>query len=63
MYPPMDFDKDGEWDYEQQRGPVIHAPLNIKAIIINQYQVGWLNLSDPKEKFYTKNHMIMTRTL
>jgi hypothetical protein len=56
----MDFDKDGKLDYEEQRGPVIHAPLNIKAIIIYQYHVEWLNLSKPKEKFYDRNHMVMT---
>ena len=58
----MDFDKDGEWDYEKQRGPAIHTPLNIKAIVVDQYRVEWLNISNPhpKQKFYAKNHMVAT---
>ena len=56
----MDFDTDGEWDEKDQIGPAIHAPLDVKAIVVNQYRVEWLNLSDPKDKYYAKNHMVAT---
>ena len=39
---------------------MIHAPDYIKNIIIKCYRIEWLNLSDPKNSFYTKNHMVAT---
>ncbi|KAK0194719.1 hypothetical protein F5146DRAFT_978197 [Armillaria mellea] len=61
-YQPIDFDKDGEWDDDEQSGPAIHAPQEIKNIAIKNFRVEWLNLSDPSEDFYAKNHMVGTVT-
>lgn len=54
----MDFDNDGEWNNVQQKGPAVHAPLDIKNIPIMGYRVEWLNMSKPEENFYAKNHMV-----
>lgn len=55
----MDFNHDGTWS-ESQQGPAIHAPDNVKNIIVEKYRIEWLNISDPKENFYAKNHMVAT---
>ncbi|KIO24938.1 hypothetical protein M407DRAFT_8674 [Tulasnella calospora MUT 4182] len=53
----MDFNHDGAWDYQDQLGPAIHCPQIIKNIVVDEYRVEWLNMSDPDEDFYSKNHM------
>jgi hypothetical protein len=58
----MDFDNDGEWDDDEQTGPAIHTPSVIKDIIVNEYRIEWLNLSQPEENFYAKNHIVATVT-
>ena len=56
----MNFDSDGSWDAEEQSGPAIHAPPNIKDIFVAGYRVEWLNISDPEKNFFAKNHMVAT---
>ncbi|KAJ7803328.1 hypothetical protein B0H14DRAFT_2613430 [Mycena olivaceomarginata] len=56
----LDFDSDGSWETDLQSGPAIHAPAHIKNILIDSYRVEWLNLSEPDEDFYSKNHMVAT---
>jgi hypothetical protein len=56
----MDFNKDGEWNDEEQKGPAIHTPSNIKDIVIKGYRVEWLNISNPDTNYYAKNHMVAT---
>jgi hypothetical protein len=58
----VDFDRDGFWDNVKQRGPVIHAPIAIKNIIVSKYSVQWLNISEPVKDFYSKNHMVAALT-
>ena len=58
----MDFDNDGEWDDDEQTGPAIHTPSIIKDIVITEYRIEWLNLSEPENNFYAKNHMVATVT-
>ena len=54
----MDFDRDGAWNDQVQLGPAIHCPQGIKDIVVDKYRVEWLNMSDPVEDFYAKNHMV-----
>ncbi|KZT04198.1 uncharacterized protein LAESUDRAFT_751269 [Laetiporus sulphureus 93-53] len=56
----MNFDTDGYWDTSDLEGPAIHAPADIKAIVVNKYRIEWLNISDPTKDFYAKNHMVAT---
>lgn len=56
----MDFDNDGAWFDYGQEGPVVHAPTIIKNISVAVCRIEWLNMSDPKDNFYAKNHMCMT---
>ena len=56
----MDFDHEGEWDEEEQEGPAIHAPENIRNIVVSQYRIEWLNISEPDKNFYAKNQMVAT---
>lgn len=42
-----------------QRGPAIHAPLDIKQISVTVCRIEWLISSDPELGFYAKNHMCM----
>ena len=56
----MNFDKDGEWNEEVQVGPAIHAPDNARKIVVDGYRIEWLNLSEPQNNFYAKNHMVAT---
>ena len=56
----MDFDRDGEWDEYYQIGPAIHAPDNVKNIVVDEYRIEWLNMAEPEDDFYAKNHMVAT---
>lgn len=56
----MDFDNDGRWNDQKQAGPAIHTPSAIKHTIINEYRIEWLDLSEPENNFYAKNHMVAT---
>jgi len=56
----VNFDKDGEWDEEDQVGPAIHAPDDARKIVVDNYRIEWLNLSEPQTNFYAKNHMVAT---
>lgn len=54
----IDFDTFGQWDVDKAKGPAIHIPDDIKNIIITRYRIEWLNLSDPAQDIYAKNHMV-----
>ncbi|KIO27453.1 hypothetical protein M407DRAFT_232698 [Tulasnella calospora MUT 4182] len=54
----IDFNKDGQWDAQELEGPAIHAPADIRDIVVTTYRVEWLNISDPQTNFYAKNHMV-----
>jgi hypothetical protein len=54
----IDFDSDGAWDAEQHGGPAIHAPDDVKAIVVTEYRIEWLDMSEPSINFYPKNHMV-----
>jgi len=56
----IDFDSDGDWDFDECLGPAIHTPKNIKNIMVNEYRIEWLDMSEPNIKFYPKNHMVGT---
>ncbi|KIO27443.1 hypothetical protein M407DRAFT_232693 [Tulasnella calospora MUT 4182] len=54
----IDFNNDGKWDVWGQEGPAIHAPADVRDIVVTTYRVEWLNVSDPNTNFYSKNHMV-----
>ena len=56
----MNFDNYGKWSGRSLTGPAVHAPANVKAIVISTYRIEWLNMSDLDNDFYAKNHMIAT---
>ena len=59
-YVPLDFDRDGEWDEDDQIGPAIHAPDNVKNIVLDNHRIEWLKLAEPEDDFYAKNNMVAT---
>src|SRR5260221_9130582 len=54
----INFDSDGAWDDKKHHGPAIHAPDDVKAIVIAKYCIKWLDMSAPSANFYSKNHMV-----
>jgi hypothetical protein len=54
----LDFDTDGEWEVSKARGPAIHAPAEVRDIVVTTYRVEWLDISDPENEFYAKNHIV-----
>lgn len=53
----IDFTTYGEWNTIS--GPAIHAPAWVRAIILKpEFRIEFLDLSDPDDDFYAKNHII-----
>ena len=52
----INFDTHGTWDANLFAGPAIHAPAAVRNIIVIDYVVQWLDISDPEANFFAKNH-------
>ncbi|EWC46698.1 hypothetical protein DRE_04185 [Drechslerella stenobrocha 248] len=54
----VNFDTDGKWDNQNMVGPAVHTPQYVRNTIIIEYRIEWLNMSEPENDFYSKNHMV-----
>ncbi|KAF7761891.1 hypothetical protein Agabi119p4_9883 [Agaricus bisporus var. burnettii] len=59
-YDYINFDANGEWDEANLIGPAVLVPKHIRSLVVTEYRLEWLNLSDPGE--HLKNHMIAAVT-
>jgi len=56
----MNFDTEGRWDDQGLVGCAVHAPPNIKAIVVDPYYIVWLDMLAPDRNFYAKNYIVTT---
>lgn len=59
----MDFDTYRQWNFFKRMGPAIHAPSWVREIILNpNICIEFLDVSEPAQGVYLKNHITATVT-
>ena len=58
-----DFDNIAPWKAAKAEGPANKAPADIRALRANLLRAEWLDLSEPAEDIYVKNHMVFSALL
>ncbi|KAL1701614.1 hypothetical protein EV121DRAFT_294064 [Schizophyllum commune] len=61
--PVYDFDNIAPWKAAKAEGPANKAPADIRALRANLLRAEWLDLSEPAEDIYVKNHMVFSALL